>query len=200
MRRRALRVMRPAREKKRRRRVLVVATGSPRPMRAVQRARLWTKTPYRVRGRLWTAGQAPLAGKRPEGRWVEPHAVLQVADGILDLGMAAMVGLEIQGVVVSIGDEGVISVVGKQRQLGAGRGLDPPDDETHRGRVELTTKWCVFSLGHVGGALYPVGYGRPVLLGNGLDDVPHALVLANGDGEADVHLVAGGDDGVGVEG
>ena len=38
VRRRALWVMRPAREKKRRRRVLVVATGSPRPMRVVQRA------------------------------------------------------------------------------------------------------------------------------------------------------------------
>ena len=38
VRRRALRVMRPAREKKRRRRVLVVTTCSPRPMRAVQRA------------------------------------------------------------------------------------------------------------------------------------------------------------------
>ena len=60
VRRRALRVIRPAREKKRRLRVLVVATGSPRPMRAVQRARLWAMT--------WTASQAALAGKRPEGR------------------------------------------------------------------------------------------------------------------------------------
>ena len=33
-----MRVMRPAREKKRRRRVLVVVTGWSRPMRAVQRA------------------------------------------------------------------------------------------------------------------------------------------------------------------
>ena len=56
-------MMRPAREKKRRRRVLVVTGRSPRPMRVVQRAR----TPYRVRGRLCTASQAPLAGKRPEG-------------------------------------------------------------------------------------------------------------------------------------
>jgi len=39
-----LRVMRPAREKKRRRRVLVVATGSPRPMRVVQRAGLCAST------------------------------------------------------------------------------------------------------------------------------------------------------------
>ena len=38
VRRRAERVSRPAREKKRRRRVLVVTTGSPRPSRAVQRA------------------------------------------------------------------------------------------------------------------------------------------------------------------
>ena len=44
VRRRAERVSRPAREKKRRRRVLVVTTGSPRPMRAVQRARLWATT------------------------------------------------------------------------------------------------------------------------------------------------------------
>ena len=80
----------------------MVATGSPRPMRVVQRARLWRMA--------WTASQAPLAGKRPEGRWLSPHAVLQVADGILDLGVAAMVGLEVQGVAVSIGDEGVVAV------------------------------------------------------------------------------------------
>ena len=40
VRRRAERVSRPTIEKNRRRRVLVVTTGSPRPMRAVQRARL----------------------------------------------------------------------------------------------------------------------------------------------------------------
>ena len=41
VRRRAERVSRPARAKNRRRRVLVVTTCSPRPMRAVQRAILW---------------------------------------------------------------------------------------------------------------------------------------------------------------
>ena len=59
VRRRAERVSLPAMEKKRRRRVLVVTTCSPRPMRAVQRARLWAIT--------CTASQAPLAAKRPEG-------------------------------------------------------------------------------------------------------------------------------------
>ena len=43
-------------EKKRRRRVLAVTTGLPRPMRAVQRAELCAIT--------WTASQAALAAKR----------------------------------------------------------------------------------------------------------------------------------------
>ena len=48
------------REKNRRRKVLMVTTSSSRPIRAVQRARLWAIT--------YTASQAALAGKRPEGR------------------------------------------------------------------------------------------------------------------------------------
>ena len=63
----------------------MVTVCSPRPMRAVQRARLWAIT--------WTASQAALAAKRPEGRF-ESDAVLQVSDGILDLGVAAVVGLQ----------------------------------------------------------------------------------------------------------
>ena len=58
----------------------MVTARSPRLMCAVQRAKLWAMT--------CTASQAPLAGKRPEGRWFEPHAVLQVADGVLDPGVA----------------------------------------------------------------------------------------------------------------
>ena len=57
-------MMRPVREKKRRLMVLVVAVGSARAMRAVQRAKLWAIT--------WTASQAALAAKRPEGRWLRP--------------------------------------------------------------------------------------------------------------------------------
>ena len=56
-------------EKNRRRRVLVVAIRSPRPIRAVQRARLWAI--------VWTASQAPLAAKRPEGRWFSPTPYLR---------------------------------------------------------------------------------------------------------------------------
>ena len=69
VRQRAERVSRPAREKKRRRRVLVVITCSPRPMRTVHRARLWAI--------IWTASQAALAAKRPEGRWLRPTRCLR---------------------------------------------------------------------------------------------------------------------------
>ena len=70
VRRRAERVIRPTRAKTRRLRVLVVTVRSPRPIRAVQRARLCAIT--------WTASQAPLAAKRPDGHVVQPHAVLKV--------------------------------------------------------------------------------------------------------------------------
>ena len=68
--RRAERVSRPAREKNRRRRVLVVAIRSPRPIRAVQRARLWAI--------VWTASQGAVGGEAARGEMVQPHAVLEV--------------------------------------------------------------------------------------------------------------------------
>ena len=38
-----------------------------------------------------------VGGEAARGEMVEPHAVLQGADGVLDLGVAAMVGLQFQG-------------------------------------------------------------------------------------------------------
>ena len=61
--------IRPAREKNRRRRVLVVTTCSPRPVRAVQRARLCAIT--------CIASQAALAAKRPDGMWFSPTPYLR---------------------------------------------------------------------------------------------------------------------------
>ena len=69
VRRRAERVSRPTRAKTRRLSVLVVTARSPRPIRAVQRARLWAIT--------CTANQAALAAKRPEGRWLSPTPYLR---------------------------------------------------------------------------------------------------------------------------
>ena len=191
MRPRALRVSRPAKEKRRRLRVLVVAAASSRAMRAVQRARLWAIT--------WTASQVALAAKRPEGRWLRPDAVLEVPDGVLDLGVAAMVRLQFRGVSLPAGDEAVIAAGGEEGQLGAGRGSHPPDNEPHRCGAGLALEGGVDRLGHGGGALHPVGNGSPVRLGYGLYQISQALALADSDGEAHLQLAAGGDDRVGVE-
>ena len=115
MRRRAERVIRPAREKNRRRRVLVVTTCSPRPVRAVQRARLCAIT--------CIASQAALAAKPTRRHVVQPHAVLEVSNGVLDLGVTAMISLQFEGLPVPVGDEAVIAVFGEEGELGTGVGF-----------------------------------------------------------------------------
>ena len=64
--------------------------------------------------------------------------MFQVSNGVLDLGVAAMIGLQFQGFPVPVGDEAVIAVGGEEGQLGTGRGLHPPDDEPHRRGVGFT--------------------------------------------------------------
>ena len=57
---------------------------------------------------------------------VQSDTILEVADGVLDLGVAvidmAEVGFQFQGVPVPVGDEGVIAVVAKRAnwELGVG--------------------------------------------------------------------------------
>ena len=79
----------------------MVTTCSPRPSRPVQRARLCAIT--------CTASQAALAAKRPEGEMVESDAVLEVSNGVLDLGVAAMVSLQLQGLPLPVGDAAVVA-------------------------------------------------------------------------------------------
>ena len=138
---------------------------------------------------------------RKTARWqvVEAHAVLEVANGVLDPGVAPMVGLQRQGCPVPVGDEAVIAVVDEEGQLGTGRGFYPPDDEPHRCGVGLTLEGGVGGLRHVGGAVHPIGNRRPVLLGYRLDDIAQAGVLPDGDGVADIHCAADRDQGVGIE-
>ena len=59
-----------------------------------------------------------VGGKASRGEMVEPHAVLQVAYGVLDLGVATMVGFQPQGFPVPVGDEVMIPVAGEEGQLG----------------------------------------------------------------------------------
>ena len=152
--------------------------------------------------RLWaiacTASQAPLAAKRPDGRWFKPDAVLQVSNGVLDLGVAAVAGLQFQGLSVPVGDEAVITVGGEDGQLGTGRRLHPPDDEPHRRGVRLGLEGGLGGFGHIG-PVHPVRNRRPGIFGYRLDEIVQTLALADGDGAADIHPAADGDHGVGMK-
>jgi len=48
---------------------------------------------------------------------VQADAVLEVADGVLHFGVAAVVGLQLQGAAVAVGDERVVVVVAEQGEL-----------------------------------------------------------------------------------
>ena len=78
-----------------------------------------------------------VGGEAARGEMVESDALLEVANGIFDLSVAAMVGLQLQGFPVPVGDKAVIAVGGEESKLGTGRGLHPPDDEPHRCGVGL---------------------------------------------------------------
>ena len=95
--RRAERVSPPGEGEEACRRVLVVTICSPRPSRAVQRARLWAIT--------CTARRRGAA----RGEMIQPYAVLEVSDGVL-AGVAAVVGLQFQRLPFPVGDEGVICI------------------------------------------------------------------------------------------
>ena len=98
----------------------MVSTGSPSPMRAVQRDE--------VMGHHLDGQPGAVGGEAARGEMVEPDAVLEVSDGVLDLGVAAVVGLQCQGIPLPVGDAAVVAVAGEEGQLGTGRGLHPPAD------------------------------------------------------------------------
>ena len=68
---------------------------------------------------------------------VRPDAVLEVSNGVLDFGMAAVVGLQLQGLPVPVDDEAVIAAGGEEGQLRTRREPHPPDNEPHRRGVGL---------------------------------------------------------------
>ena len=79
------------------------------------------------------------------------------------------------------------------------RTMSRTGDEPYRRGVRLGLEGGAGGLGHIGGAVHPVRDRRPGIFGYRLDEIPQAGVLADGDGEADLRLPAGGDHGVGVE-
>ena len=113
--RRAERVSRPARD--RRRRVLVVAIRSPRPIRAVQR---------QVVGHRLDGQPGAVGGDAARGEMVQPEPYLRSR-------MAFSISAwrrqpPVRQLPVPVRDEAVIAVFGEEGQLGTGRRLHPPDD------------------------------------------------------------------------
>jgi len=109
---------------------------------------------------------------------VEPDAVLEVADHVFDLGVAAVVGLQPDRGADTVGDEGVVVPGGKQLALVA-EVAHPTHDEP----VAL-----VVGLGDLGHAGVGIGDVDPGGLGDRRDRVADWLGLA--DGDRVVHLVA----------
>ena len=61
-----------------------------------------------------------VGGEAARGEMVQPHAVLEVAYRILDLGVTAMIGLQFQRLPIAVSDAGVIAVSGEEGELGTG--------------------------------------------------------------------------------
>ena len=77
--------------------------------------------------------------------------------------------------------------------------LHPADDEPDRDRVRLARKGGVRRLGDVGSTGDPIRDRRPGVVGDRLDELPDAAVLADRDAEADLHRPPDRDDGVAIE-
>ena len=65
--------------------------------------------------------------------------------------------------------------------------------------VRLTLEGGAGGLGHIGGAVHPVGNRRPGIFRYRLDEIVQAFVLADGDGEAHVHPAADGYHAMSIE-
>ena len=165
--------------------------------------------------RLWaittskTSIQALLAPKRPEGKRVQPpppylnesrHRILRTRRlSRLDRHRRAP-GLPASTIPCAMKPRRTVG--GEEGRTGnrawAPRYSDEKPINSARRRATVWKWECICFGRHRRRRVHPVGDGRPVLLGYGLDETAQASTLADGDGEADIHPAAGGDDGVGM--
>jgi hypothetical protein len=89
-------------------------------------------------------------GREFAGRQViERRAVLELPDRVLDLGVAAVVSLELEHLAVAIGDEGVVVVQDEGRELRARRRSYPADDEPDGRREPNFDRWVEIDLDYI---------------------------------------------------
>jgi hypothetical protein len=138
-----------------------------------------------------------VGGELAGGEMGKADAVLEVADGVFDLGVAAVVGLQLQRGALTVGDEWVVVVVAEQGELGAWGGAHPAHDQAHD--PALAAERPVAGLGDVGAAVQPIGNRRPCIGGDLGDDPVDRLGELDGDRAGHAGLAAGVDDLVVVE-
>jgi hypothetical protein len=115
--------------------------------------------------------QAALARKLTEGQWCSPGAVLEVADGQLADGVAAVVGVQVDRAAGAVCDEGVVAPVRPEGGLRAGQA----------GAAHDQPVWAEGGLGDLRHAAVGVVDGLPGVLADGGDRGPHGLGLPHGD-------------------
>ena len=125
VRRRAERVIRPAREKN-------AAGGS-----------WWSPPAHPDRSALSNGpGYASPVSGQAARLWFSPTPYFRSR---MAFSTSALVGLQLQGFPVPVGDEAVIAVGGEEGQLGTGSGLHPPDNEAPVRRRAHSGRGCRWS-------------------------------------------------------
>ena len=113
-----------------------------------------------------------VGAEAPRGKVVQAHAVFEVADDVLDLGVTPVVGFELERGAGMVGDEGVVGELGEQGQLAARRRPYPANDEPTR--PALGAEGLIGGLDHVG-TVEEVGNRCPSGLVDGLDQLSQAF-------------------------
>ena len=158
---------------------------------AVQRIRLWASTAH--------CSHAELAWKLPEGMCSSPAPSFEVADGELDDGVVSVEPVDVDGVTVEVGQEGVVTPVGPQPQLDRVGEAGAPHDQS-AGHLAATAAGGVGTLGDLGLTVGGVVDLLPGVLGNFRDRRSNALrVGAHGHRVTLVQPPQGGDRVVGPE-
>ena len=167
---------RPAREKNRRRRVLVVAICSPRPSAPSSEPPGCGPSPV--------PPAAPLAAKRPDGMWFRPTPYLRSRMAFSISAWRRWQTASSSRVSPSRSvPEAVIAARWRRGPVGNRAWANhPPDDEPHRCGAGLSPEGGVGGLRHIGGAVHPVGDRRPVMHRESPRSGSAAFVLADGDG------------------
>ena len=146
-----------------------------RPGRRTAAGGSWHPLSQTARSRLWASGRQPgaVGGERPSARRRTSRMAfsIPVADGRLQFEQLPVPG-----------DEAMIAVFGEEGRLGTGRRLHPPDDEPYPPRPGRGCRWSRPQRPSSKECVQASSYR--------LDEIVQAFVLADGDGEADIHLAA----------